>query len=527
MPTATSFEREKNEVDAILGSGIFSRAPNLAHLLQYVCAKYFEGAAAEIKEYNIAVEALGRPAEFDQKRDSIVRVEAHRLRKRLREYYESDGAAHEIRIEIPSGQYTPRFVYQAGVAAPSGPVGNQSSEEASDDSEPPPPLVSQALVGVSPHPPVLKAENPKLRPPIARWFWVLSLFIVVVLGSSMVFIQRRGAVAPVPVSEPAVIDLSSDIRILAGVENGSYVDAFGRIWQNDRYYSGGSVGQALRLHPVLGTRDAHLYQARREGAFRYDIPLEPGSYILKLYFAEVVFGDNNVAGGGETSRIFDVNLNGQALLRGFDVINDGGSASADIKVFKGISPGADGKLHLEFVPETNPAFVNAIELVRSVPGKLPAIRIVARDRGIKDSLNRSWDPDRYAQGGQVVARPESNVASSEPELYRSERFGNLSYTIPVAQPGRYGVTMYFAENWFGPGNPGGGGVGSRVFDIQMNGVVVRRNFDILKEAGGVGHAVTVALHGVEPNHQGKIAITLTPARNYACINALEIVDESK
>ena len=37
------------------------------------------------------MEALGRPADFDQKRDSIVRVEAHRLRKRLREYYEADG----------------------------------------------------------------------------------------------------------------------------------------------------------------------------------------------------------------------------------------------------------------------------------------------------------------------------------------------------------------------------------------------------------------------------------------------------
>src|SRR5258708_6251227 len=110
MPTLTSLEREKQEVAAVLASGIFNRAPNLAHVLTYVCAKYFEGAAADIKEYNIAIEALGRPPEFDQKRDSIVRVEAHRLRKRLKEYYEREGAAHEIHIEIPSGQYTPHFV---------------------------------------------------------------------------------------------------------------------------------------------------------------------------------------------------------------------------------------------------------------------------------------------------------------------------------------------------------------------------------------------------------------------------------
>src|SRR6266568_5464911 len=112
MHTAAGYRQEKHELDAILASGILNRAPNLEHLLTYVCAKYFEGTAEQIKEYNIAVEALGRPADFDQKRDSIVRVEAHRLRKRLREYYEADGAGHAVRIEIPSGQYAPKFLRQ-------------------------------------------------------------------------------------------------------------------------------------------------------------------------------------------------------------------------------------------------------------------------------------------------------------------------------------------------------------------------------------------------------------------------------
>ncbi len=71
MQTAEAFEKEKLEVDVLLASGIFSRAPNLAHLLKYVCDKYFDGAAEEIKEYNIAVEALGRRPEFDQKRAII------------------------------------------------------------------------------------------------------------------------------------------------------------------------------------------------------------------------------------------------------------------------------------------------------------------------------------------------------------------------------------------------------------------------------------------------------------------------
>src|ERR1700730_7650505 len=101
---------EKAEVEQLLASGIFERSPGLAQLLTFVCNKYFEGKSAEVKEYNLGVEALGRPPSFDQKKDSIVRVQFHRLRDRLDEYYRSEGAAHPVRIEIPQGQYIPQFV---------------------------------------------------------------------------------------------------------------------------------------------------------------------------------------------------------------------------------------------------------------------------------------------------------------------------------------------------------------------------------------------------------------------------------
>ena len=71
-----------------------TRAPNLASFLRYVCEMQLSGRADGIKEYNIGVEALGRPSDFDQKKDSIVRVEAHRLRKRLADFYEQEGASH-------------------------------------------------------------------------------------------------------------------------------------------------------------------------------------------------------------------------------------------------------------------------------------------------------------------------------------------------------------------------------------------------------------------------------------------------
>jgi hypothetical protein len=84
-----------------------------------------------------------------------------------------------------------------------------------------------------------------------------------------------------------------------------------------------------------------------------------------------------------------------------------------------------------------------------------------------------------------------------------------------------------AEQWIGPGMPGGGGAGSRLFDILSNGVVLARDFDIFKRASGSNRAVVETFHGIEPNHQGKLVLSLVPNKNFPLINALEIFDESR
>src|SRR5580704_6107609 len=113
LPALGSLTEERMEVEAVLRSGIFDRAPGLEQLFIYITSKFLEGSADDIKEYNIAVEAFGRGADFDQSRDSIVRVQAHRLRERLAEYYLSEGRSHLVQIEIPNGRYTPKFRFAA------------------------------------------------------------------------------------------------------------------------------------------------------------------------------------------------------------------------------------------------------------------------------------------------------------------------------------------------------------------------------------------------------------------------------
>ncbi len=102
-------DAQRAELEAVLQSKNFKRAPTLANLLSYLCEKLFAGEAHQIKEYSVGVEVFHRGPSFDQDSDSIVRVEANRLRKRLAEYYAEEGASHRLRIVIPLGQYVPDF----------------------------------------------------------------------------------------------------------------------------------------------------------------------------------------------------------------------------------------------------------------------------------------------------------------------------------------------------------------------------------------------------------------------------------
>ncbi len=305
-------------------------------------------------------------------------MEAHRLRKRLREYYEAEGADHRVRIDIPPGQYAPHFVRQlppkpslseeALVAPPVLDLDNELEE-----------VPTTQDVAPLHHPVSIGAPQPLLlAPPPAKS--AVRIWIALALSASAlcgVLLWKMGASKPNRVVAAPVVGTApgppNEVRILAGLESGTYVDRFGKTWQSDRYFQGGAVFESTG-HPIAAARDPRLFRSRREGAFTYDIPLPAGVYELRLYFAETLYGENNVAGGGETSRIFNVNANGAPILSGFDVIGEVGASTADVRAFKDISPAPDGKLHLKFDPQTNPAIVSAIEITPGTPGRLRPIR---------------------------------------------------------------------------------------------------------------------------------------------------------
>ncbi len=95
------------QLDRILKSSIFQQSRRRQRFLEYLVNETLAGRGDRIKGYNVAVEVFERPATFDSNVDPLVRVEAGRLRDKLREYYDAEGQNDPIRIELPKGCYAP------------------------------------------------------------------------------------------------------------------------------------------------------------------------------------------------------------------------------------------------------------------------------------------------------------------------------------------------------------------------------------------------------------------------------------
>jgi hypothetical protein len=335
------------------------------------------------------------------------------------------------------------------------------------------------------------------------------------------------AVAATGSARPAVAApaLSGTIVRLACGRTVPYTDRSGQVWAADRHFEGGTPLDPTRQF-VARAFDPKLFQSGRSGDFAYHIPLAKGVYELHLGFVETAWGPGTPSGGGEYSRTFDVKANGRLLLDDFDIFSDANGVNvADTRVFKDIGPGPDGLLHLEFHSRRGPGLVNTIELAPAQPHRLNPIRLVAQENFVTLASGIVWSPDMYVGSGQLAAHTVSMAGpGDELDLYARERYGHFDYAIPV-DSGTYSLSLRFAEEYFGPGNPGGAGPGSRVFDVLCNGVALLRGFDIFREAG-MNRGLVKTFHGLTPNAQGKLDVGFVPIRNYASLYAIEVLDET-
>ncbi len=95
------------QLERILGSDVFSRSPQLRRFLSFIVEQRLAGQGDSLKESVLAHELYGRGTAFDGGTDPVVRVDARRLRDKLREYY--DGRSEPVVISLPKGSYVPAF----------------------------------------------------------------------------------------------------------------------------------------------------------------------------------------------------------------------------------------------------------------------------------------------------------------------------------------------------------------------------------------------------------------------------------
>jgi hypothetical protein len=483
---STLRDAERQELERAVG--LLGRSTRTARLLEFLGSKYFQEQHEQLTEIDIATQVFGRSAKvFDPTEDAVVRVEAHRLRKKLRELYEKDDRAGGMQISLPPGTYVPSFTI-----APEKPV----------------------------------ASAPAVTRRSAMWAWAA---LVVVFAAVALFVMRdRSSDAKVatPASPAAAPEATSnaagsaltELHIMAGNRGSEVIDNSGVRWMPDQHFAAGGVW-SRDAGFIRGTSRPFLYAHWRTGEFGYNIPLAPGSYELRLHFiSPVQVGDEKLAG-------FNIALNGKPLLESYDILmNANGAGIADEQVFRDVSPDKDGYVHLWFSNLGGSPMLNALELTPGTPGRLAPIRIATQPTSFVDHQGRRWRADDYYINGFHSTHTRKVSGTQDAELFGAERFGHFRYAIPVDRRGRYTVVLHFAEFYHGPQLPGGGGVGSRLFHVFCNGQTLLRDFDIYKEAGSL-KVISKTFTNITPSALGKINLDFEPVFNNATVSGIEVIEE--
>jgi len=123
-----------HQLERILRSKGFRSSVRLQRFLRLAVERTLAGETDQLNEYAVGRDVFDRGVDYDPRVDSIVRVEARRLRNKLREYYRTAGAADPVVIEFPRGSYVPKFT-QGSPARPSAQPLNQADSESEKPSE--------------------------------------------------------------------------------------------------------------------------------------------------------------------------------------------------------------------------------------------------------------------------------------------------------------------------------------------------------------------------------------------------------
>jgi len=278
-------------------------------------------------------------------------------------------------------------------------------------------------------------------------------------------------------------------------------------------YTGNS---AINTSGVVNPAPQSVYQTQRLGSvITYTIPgLTPGAnYSVILSFVELYW---SAAG----KRIFNVAVNGEVVLPGFDIFAASGGQNCAITESIAAVATASGTITISFTATVNNAAVNAIEIA-------PTPNAAALTNGISIHAGGgavgSFVADQdFNQNGTFpyLTTATVNVAGvtnpAPQAVYESNRSGKtLTYTIANLQPGTtYLVRLDFAELFWKA-------TGQRIFNASINGTAFLTNFDIVAAAGGPLTAIAEYAHATA-SAAGAVTIKFTAVTDNATINGIEL-----
>ena len=190
---------EIEQLERILNSPPLVTSPSLSRFLRYVVEETLAGRGAAIREYTLGVNVFDRGQDFNPRLDPIVRVQARNLRARLARYYETQGAADLIRIELPKGNYVPLFQPAPAIASAMSPeerapaADESPPDPASDPAETAAHFQVGAPASVMPVPPPRSPVADRRRAP--RYIAAIVVVLIVLTGAAVLF---HGGPRPVP-----------------------------------------------------------------------------------------------------------------------------------------------------------------------------------------------------------------------------------------------------------------------------------------------------------------------------------------
>jgi hypothetical protein len=115
-------EANQTQVQRIIQSKAFRTSEVHRNLLHYLAEKSLSGTADSLKEYTVGLDVFAKPASYDPRQESVVRMHLARLRQKLAEYYRTEGVDDPVLVDVPKGGFRVTFeareILSDAVAAP-------------------------------------------------------------------------------------------------------------------------------------------------------------------------------------------------------------------------------------------------------------------------------------------------------------------------------------------------------------------------------------------------------------------------